>query len=66
LGQTKFKALILEEKQNVLRIILNRPDKMNALNAEMCTELPSFRARVNRVLDAILADNAAGLLRLSR
>jgi 2-(1,2-epoxy-1,2-dihydrophenyl)acetyl-CoA isomerase len=41
LGQSKFKTLIVEEKQNVLRIILNRPDKMNALNAEMYAELHS-------------------------
>lgn len=39
LGQTKFETLILEEKQNVLRIILNRTDKMNALNAQMYAEL---------------------------
>jgi len=31
----------VEEKQNVLRIILNRPDKMNALNVEMYAELHS-------------------------
>jgi 2-(1,2-epoxy-1,2-dihydrophenyl)acetyl-CoA isomerase len=41
LGQSKFKTLIVEEKQNVLRIILNRPDKMNALNAEMYAEIHS-------------------------
>lgn len=41
MGQSKFKTLIVEEKQNVLRIILNRPDKMNALNVEMYAELHS-------------------------
>ncbi len=36
-----LKTLIVEERQNVLRITLNRPDKMNALNAEMYAELHS-------------------------
>jgi enoyl-CoA hydratase/carnithine racemase len=62
----EFKTLILEEKQNVLRIILDRPDKMNALNAEMSTELRSVLDRVDRVVDAILAGNATGLLELSQ
>ena len=46
--QTKFETLILEEKQNVLRIILNRPDKMNALNAEMYRDLHSVLDMVER------------------
>ena len=41
MGQTIFKTLILKEKKNVLRIILHRPEKMNALNAEMYAELHS-------------------------
>lgn len=41
MDQTKFKTLIIKEKQNILRIILNRPEKMNALNAEMYAELHS-------------------------
>lgn len=48
MGQTKFNTLILEEKQNVLRIILNRPDKMNALNAEMYGELHGVLDGVER------------------
>lgn len=39
MGQTKFQTLILKEKQNVVRIILNRTEKMNALNAQMYAEL---------------------------
>jgi 2-(1,2-epoxy-1,2-dihydrophenyl)acetyl-CoA isomerase len=37
----KLRTLILEEKRNVLRITLNRREKMNALNAEMYSELHS-------------------------
>ena len=48
MSQTKFRTLILEEKQNVLRIILNRPDKMNALNAEMYAELHNVLDMVER------------------
>jgi len=51
LEQTEFNTLILEEKQNVLRIILNRPDKMNALNAEMYAELHRVLDRVERSPD---------------
>ena len=46
MGQAKYNTVILEEKQNILRIILNRPDEMNALNAEMYAEL-------YRVLDMV-------------
>lgn len=41
MGQAKYNTVILEEKRNILRIILNRPDEMNALNAEMYAELHS-------------------------
>jgi len=43
------KSLILERKNSVLRIWLNRPDARNALSAEMVREL-------DQVLDAIAAD----------
>lgn len=43
-----IRNLILEEKQNVLRVILNRPDKMNALNEEMYAELHSVLDMVER------------------
>lgn len=46
--QTKLKTLILEENQNILRIILNRPDKMNALNAEMYAELHNVLDRIEK------------------
>jgi enoyl-CoA hydratase/carnithine racemase len=47
-GQKNYKNLILKEKQNILRIILNRPDVMNALNAEMYIELHSILDMVER------------------
>lgn len=43
-----IRNLILEEKKNVLRIILNRPDKMNALNAEMYAEFHSVLDMVEK------------------
>lgn len=65
MGKTQFKTSILEEKQNVLRIILNRLDKMNALNAQMYTEFRSVLYRVDLVIDAILGGNASVHLKLS-
>jgi len=59
LGKTQFKTSIREEKQNVLRIILNCFDKMNVLNAEIYTEFHSVLYRIDRVIDAILGGNAA-------
>ena len=53
--QKKLRTLILNEKQNVLRIILNRPDKMNALNADMYAEL-------NSVLDKVEINPACRVL----
>ena len=39
ISKTQFKTIIVEEDQHKLGIILNRPDKKNAINSVMTNEL---------------------------
>lgn len=50
-----FDTLILEQSHNVLRVVLNRPDKMNAFNTKMYTEM-------HQVLDAVENDPTCRVL----
>lgn len=49
LEENTFENLIVEKKDNVMWITLDRPDKLNALNKEMYTEL-------HKVLDIVETD----------
>lgn len=46
LGKDEFKTVLVEAREKVWRISLNRPEKKNALNQEMYTEL-------HRILDRV-------------
>lgn len=46
-----YNTLILERKESILKVIFNRPEKMNACNDEMASELVDFLLEVNQEED---------------
>jgi enoyl-CoA hydratase/carnithine racemase len=50
LEENTFENLIVEKKDNVMWITLDRPEKLNALNKDMYTEL-------HKILDIVEMDS---------
>jgi len=56
-----YETLLLEKKEGVAVLTLNRPERMNALNAKMAEELPEALKKVNRDDEArVLVVTGAG------
>jgi len=60
MSKSKYKTIILEESEGICRIILNRPEKMNALNSEMCSELHSALDEINSITPRVLIFTGTG------